>query len=79
MGEKRYLLTDNSTGEIALVDRDTVERLVGIEIGYIDWAIKCDGKVENGIWVVARNAQHTAGANPISFEKSRKAVKVGRY
>ena len=56
MGEKRYLLTDKSTGEIALVDGDTVERLVGVEIGYIDWAIECDGKFENGLWVVLRKA-----------------------
>ena len=56
MDEKRYLLTDKSTGEIALADSDTVERLVGVEIGYIDWAIECDGKFENGMWVVERHA-----------------------
>jgi hypothetical protein len=33
MGEKRYLLSDKSTGEIALADGDTVERLGSIEIG----------------------------------------------
>jgi hypothetical protein len=56
MGEKRNLLADKSSGDVLVVDGDTVERLVGVEIGYIDWAIKCDGKFENGIWVVARNS-----------------------
>ena len=56
MGEKRYLLTDKSTGKIALAEGATVEQLVGVEISYIGWAIECDGKFENGKWVVARNA-----------------------
>ena len=52
-GEKRYLLTDKSSGDVLVVDRDTVERLVGMEIGYIDWAIECDRRFENDDWSMA--------------------------
>jgi len=32
-----YWLTDRQTGEVTLVDSDTVELLLGVEIGYVEW------------------------------------------
>lgn len=37
-----YWLTDLTNGEATLVDGDTVERLLGVELGYVDWCIKVD-------------------------------------
>ena len=45
-----YWLTDQSNGEEALVDGDTVERLLGVELGYVEWCIDVDGVFENGKW-----------------------------
>ena len=45
-----YWLTDRTIGEVTLVDSDTVERLLGVELGYVDWCIKVDGMFENGRW-----------------------------
>ena len=35
-----YWLTDRQTGEMTLVDGDTVERLLGVELGYVKWCIR---------------------------------------
>ena len=47
-----YWLTDRTNGEATLVDSDTVERLLGVELGYAEWCISVDGKFENGMWKV---------------------------
>jgi len=47
-----YWLTDRSDGEATLVDGDTVERLLGIELGYVEWCLKVNGVFENGRWRV---------------------------
>lgn len=43
-----YWLTDRITGEATLVDADTVERLLGVEPGYVERCIEIDGMFENG-------------------------------
>ena len=43
-----YWLTDRHTGEVFLVDGDTVERLLRVEIGYVEWCIGVDGVFGNG-------------------------------
>ena len=43
-----YWLTDRTTGEATLVDGNTVERLLGVELGYVEWCIGQDGVFENG-------------------------------
>lgn len=48
-----YWLTDRTTGEATLVDGDTVERLLGVELGYVDWCIGEDRVFENGKWKVS--------------------------
>jgi len=50
-----YWPTDRTTGEISLVDSYTVERLLGVEIGYVEWCIRVDGLLENGGWSVWAN------------------------
>ena len=47
-----YWLTDRTSGEATLVDADTIERLLGVEFGYVEWCIKIDGMFENGKWRV---------------------------
>ena len=47
-----YCLTDRTTGEVILVDGDTVQRLLGVEFGYVEWCIGEDGVFENGRWRV---------------------------
>lgn len=47
-----YWLTDRSNGEEALVDGATVERVFGVELGFVDQCISDDGKFENWMWVV---------------------------
>lgn len=49
---RRYMLTDRLTGEDYAVNAPTIERLTGIEIAWIDWAIAEDGLFENGKWRV---------------------------
>jgi len=49
---KTYWLMDRHTGETTLVDGDTVERLLGVELGYVEWCIRADGMFENGKWRV---------------------------
>jgi len=45
-----YWLTDRTNGEATLVDSDTVERLLGVEPGYVEWCIGEDGVFENEGW-----------------------------
>ncbi len=53
-----YWLTDLETGDTALVDGGTIEQVLGVELGYVDWCIEQDGKYENGKWkVVADEGQ----------------------
>ncbi len=47
-----YSLIDRATGEEIEADKKTVERLIGVEIAYINWAIEQDGKFENGKWAI---------------------------
>ena len=47
-----YWLTDRTTGEATLVDGDTVERLLEVELGYVKWCIEVDGAFENEEWKV---------------------------
>ena len=47
-----YWLTDRQTGEATLVDADNVERLLGVEVGYVEWCVLVDGVFENGKWRV---------------------------
>ena len=47
-----YWLTDRTNGEVTLADGDTVERLLGVELGYVEWCIMEDGVFENGKWEV---------------------------
>lgn len=45
-----YWLKDRTTGEATLVDADSVERLLGVELGYVERCIEIDGAFENGKW-----------------------------
>jgi len=47
-------LVDRATGEEVEVDKATVERLTGVEISYIEWAIEQDDKFENDDWVISK-------------------------
>ena len=47
---REYTLVNKATGEETEADADTVERVTGMEIGYIDWSIQQDGKYENRDW-----------------------------
>lgn len=51
---RTYWLTDRSNGEMALVDGATVERVLGVELQYVDQCIRDDGVFENGMWIVKR-------------------------
>ena len=47
-----YWLTNLNTGECVNVNAGTVERVLNVDISYIDWVLKTDGKFENGTWRV---------------------------
>ena len=47
-----YTIVDKTTGEETEANADTVERILGVEISYIDWLLEQDGKFENGDWEV---------------------------
>ncbi|UPH71733.1 hypothetical protein LGT41_0002630 [Abyssibius alkaniclasticus] len=47
-----YWLTDRSNGDVALVDCATVERVLGVELAYVDQCIWDVGEFENAKWVV---------------------------
>ena len=49
---RKYTLVDKVTGEEVKADADTLERVVGVEIGYINWLLEQDGKFENQDWEV---------------------------
>ncbi|WP_449045666.1 hypothetical protein [Paracoccus versutus] len=49
---RRYHLTDWRGGAAHEVDAEALERIIGIEAGYVDWAIAQDGVFENGRWRV---------------------------
>ena len=44
---RTYTLVDKATGEEIEANADTVERVVEVEIGYINWLLEQDGKFEN--------------------------------
>lgn len=47
-----YWLTDRRSGDVTLVDRNTLERVLGVELGYVEWCLSKDGMFENGkFWV----------------------------
>jgi len=60
-------LTDRQTGEMTLVDADTVERLLGVEIGHVEWCIRVDGVFENEGWRIrlAKNALACASCTDV--------------
>ncbi len=47
-----YTLVNKAAGEKTEADADTVELITGVEIGYINWVLRQDGKFENGNWEV---------------------------
>ena len=49
---QKYLLVDKVAGEEIEAGVDRVERVTGVEIGYIDWVLEQDAKFENGDWEV---------------------------
>ena len=49
-----YWLTDRTNGEVILVDGDTIERLLGVELGYVEWCIRVYGMFESGKWKTNR-------------------------
>ena len=55
---RKYVLVDKPTADAIDADAGTVERLTGVEIGYIEWVIEEDGKFENGDWTVY-SSQHS--------------------
>ena len=54
---RTYWLTDRQTGEVFLVDGETVERLLEVELGYVEWCIRVDGIFENGEWRVREESK----------------------
>ena len=59
-----YSLIERATGEEIEADKTTVERLTGVEITYINWAIEQDGRFENGDWIgMISRAQLFSGAD----------------
>jgi len=50
---QKYWLTDRTSGETTLVDADTVEQLLEVEFGYVEW---CIGEVETTAWEGALRA-----------------------
>lgn len=47
-----WTITEKGTGNTLEINSDEVERLVGVEISYIEWTIQQDGRFENGRWRV---------------------------
>jgi hypothetical protein len=62
---RKYTLVDKANGEEIEAKEGTVERVIGVEISYIDFVLEQDGKFENGDWVV-RVPQHSG--DPIGTE-----------
>lgn len=51
-GRGRYRLSDPASGEAVELSPEELARVIGAELGYIDWVIACDGAFENGRWRV---------------------------
>ena len=49
---KKYQVKNLNTGEQVTVGGRTMERLLGVERSYIDWAIEQDGLFANPLWEV---------------------------
>ena len=49
---RRYRVTDARSGEEIDLPAARLEVILGIEIGYIDWCLACDGAFANGRWRV---------------------------
>ncbi|WJS84229.1 hypothetical protein [Paracoccus sp. TOH] len=49
---RRYRLTERQSGAVLEVDAEALERILGIEAGYVDWGIAEDGAFENRRWRV---------------------------
>ena len=49
---RKYTFAGKVYGEETEADADMVERVTGVEIGYIDWVLKKDGKFKNRDWEV---------------------------
>jgi len=47
-----YSLIGRTTSDVIEIDGCTIERLTGVEVTYINWAIEMDGKFENGNWAI---------------------------
>jgi len=45
-----YWLTELESRECICVDAETVERVLGVEISYIDWVLETDRQFENETW-----------------------------
>lgn len=82
-----YWLIDRTNGEAILVDGDTLERLLGVELGYVEWCIKVDGIYENGRWRLlglkaheGREAVFCCGCEDLSqFPQSGHSYIVGAW
>lgn len=48
----RYRLTDTRSGEEIDLLATRIAEVLGIEVGYVDWCIVCDGAFESGDWRV---------------------------
>ena len=53
-----YWLTDRTNGEATLVDGETIERVLGVELEYVEWCIREDGVFENGKWRILGGKAH---------------------
>ncbi|MBS9717040.1 hypothetical protein ACFFUT_08570 [Pseudohalocynthiibacter aestuariivivens] len=51
--EQVFMVQDRRSGVLMLFDVSGVERLLGIELNYINWAIQSDGVFENPYWRVS--------------------------
>ncbi|WP_157970953.1 hypothetical protein [Pseudogemmobacter bohemicus] len=49
---RRYRVTDTMSGDEIDLPAARLEAILGIEIGYIDWCLACDGIFANGRWRV---------------------------
>lgn len=53
---KKYQVKNLNTGEQIIASGKTMERLLGVERSYIDWAIEQDGLFANPLWEVRPKA-----------------------
>lgn len=49
-----YRLTDKETGNDYEAGLAALERILGVEASYLEWAIACDGLFESGRWRITR-------------------------